>query len=77
LSLLTSEKEKVDRLCELNVINQVETVCHTTIVQDAWARGKSLTVHGWIYGIKDGLLKDLKVSINQEEQIDEVYRLNR
>jgi carbonic anhydrase len=56
------EGERVDRLCELNVIEQVSNVCRTTIVEDAWARGQALTVHGWIYGIHDGLLRDLQVS---------------
>jgi carbonic anhydrase len=49
----------VDRLCELNVIEQVANVCRTSIVEDAWTRGQRLTVHGWIYGIHDGLLRDL------------------
>ncbi|HKU48169.1 MAG TPA: carbonate dehydratase [Burkholderiales bacterium] len=53
---------RLDRLCELNVMQQVENVCRTTIVEDAWARGQPLTVHGWIYGIQDGLLRDLKVT---------------
>jgi carbonic anhydrase len=52
-----------DRLCELNVIEQVANVCQTTIVQDAWARGQSVTVHGWIYGLKDGLLRNLNTSV--------------
>jgi carbonic anhydrase len=52
--------ERCDRLCELNVIEQVANVCRTTIVRDAWARGQELAVHGWIYGLKDGLLRDLK-----------------
>lgn len=51
----------VNRLCELNVVRQVYNVCHTTIVQDAWTRKQELTVHGWIYGIEDGLLRDLNV----------------
>ena len=51
---------RCDRLCELNVIEQVANVCRTTIVRDAWARGQSLTVHGWIYGLKDGLLRNLQ-----------------
>ena len=51
-----------DRLCELNVIEQVANVCRTTIVRDAWERGQQLSVHGWIYGLKDGLLRDLKTS---------------
>ena len=50
----------VDRLCELNVIEQAQHVCQTTIVQDAWRRGQSLTVHGWIYALRDGLLRDLR-----------------
>jgi carbonic anhydrase len=50
---------RCDRLCELNVIEQVSNVCRTTIVRDAWARGQPLAVHGWIYGLKDGLLRDL------------------
>jgi carbonic anhydrase len=53
---------RVDRLCELNVVTQVRHVCQTTIVQDAWRRGQSLTIHGWIYSLQDGLLRDLHVS---------------
>ena len=53
---------RLDRLCELNVMQQVENVCRTTIVEDAWARGQPLTVHGWIYGIQDGQLRNLKVT---------------
>jgi carbonic anhydrase len=52
-----------DRLCELNVIEQVTNVCHTTIARDAWERGQKLTVHGWIYGLQDGLLRDLNVTV--------------
>lgn len=51
------------RLCELNVIQQVANACETTVVQDAWARGQQLSVHGWIYGINDGLLRDLDISV--------------
>jgi carbonic anhydrase len=50
---------RVDRLCELNVINQARHVCETTVVQDAWARGQELDVHAWIYGLRDGRLSDL------------------
>jgi carbonic anhydrase len=53
---------RVNRLCELNVIEQVLHVCETTIVQDAWAREQSLSVHGWIYGLDDGRLHDLEFS---------------
>jgi carbonic anhydrase len=58
---LQSEKEKVDLLCELNVVEQVANICHTAIVQNAWSSGQELSVHGWIYSIEDGILKDLDV----------------
>ncbi|NBQ58444.1 MAG: carbonate dehydratase [Opitutaceae bacterium] len=60
---VSGETGQHDRLCELNVIEQVANVCQTTIVQDAWARGQSVTVHGWIYGLKDGLLRNLNTSV--------------
>ena len=63
LSSVVGEPAQCDRLCELNVIEQVANVCQTTIVQDAWSRGQSLTIHGWIYGLKDGLLRDLNTSV--------------
>ena len=66
---------RVDRLCELNVVTQVEHVCHTTIVQNAWSRGQPLTVHGWIYSIQDGLLKDLDCAVDGAGQIDAAYRV--
>jgi carbonic anhydrase len=62
LSDLPGDAEACDRLCELNVIEQVTNVCQTTIVRDAWERGQELTVHGWIYGLRDGLLRDLDVT---------------
>lgn len=52
-----------DRLCELNVIEQVINVCQTTVVQDAWARGQPLSIHGWIYSLEDGLLRDLDMCV--------------
>lgn len=66
-----------DRLCELNVLTQVHNVCHTTIVQNAWAQGQKLEVHGIIYRLNDGLLHDLAVHITSLEQIEEIYRLGR
>lgn len=63
-----------DRLCELNVVEQVKNVCHTTIVQNAWARGQPLSVHGLIYRLDDGLLRDLAVRINNAEALDAIYR---
>ena len=59
LDALIDEAAQVDRLCELNVLQQAEHVCRTTIVQDAWSRGQQLAVHGWIYALQDGLLRDL------------------
>ena len=63
LEKLSDMKAKADRLCELNVVEQVSNVCRTSIVQDAWARGQELAVHGWIYGLHDGLLRDLEVTV--------------
>ena len=57
------EAQAADRLCELNVIEQVTNVCQATIARDAWARGQPLAVHGWIYGVRDGLLRDLGMTV--------------
>jgi carbonic anhydrase len=70
---LYHEHHQVDRLCELNVIEQVRNVSRTTIVRDAWERGQALTVHGWIYGLKDGLLRDLGVTASDPRQAVETY----
>ena len=61
-----SEDERLNKLCELNVIEQVSNLCQTTIVQSAWQRGQELFVHGWIYGLSDGLIRDLDVSIDSQ-----------
>ena len=74
LSTLTDAAARGDRLCELNVVEQVANVCQTTMVQDAWDRGQDLTVHGWVYGLRDGLLKDLLVSMDGTETVVEVFR---
>lgn len=68
--------ERVDRLCELNVIEQVRNVANTSIVQKAWRNGKELTVHGWIYGLKDGRLTDLQVDINSLDKIHPAFKIN-
>ncbi len=73
---LQSEEEKVDLLCELNVVRQVYNLCHTSIVQDAWARGQKLAVHGWVYGLSDGKVNNLNVTVNELAQVNEVYRLD-
>ncbi|MFN7915474.1 MAG: carbonate dehydratase [Vicinamibacterales bacterium] len=70
----TEFSSRVDRLCELNVIEQVRHVCQTTIVQDAWTRGQALAIHGWIYGLHDGRLRDLRVSTREVAGIDTTYR---
>ena len=68
LDSIASDVERHDRLCELNVREQVINVAQTTIVRDAWARGQSVAVHGWIYGLRDGLLRDLGVWIDGPSQ---------
>ena len=68
LVTLPTETEQHDRLCELNVIEQVIHVSQTTVVRDAWGRGQELAVHGWIYALHDGLLRDLGMCITGEEE---------
>ncbi len=63
-----------DVLCELNVIEQVMNVAQTTVVQDAWGRGQPLTLHGWVYGLKDGLLQDLHLTVAGNGGLDSLYR---
>jgi carbonic anhydrase len=70
---IVTPAEQADRLCELNVIEQVANVAQTTIVRDAWERGQDLTVHGWIYGLKDGRLRDLNVTASNLAQMNERY----
>ena len=67
------EGERHGRLCELNVIEQVANVCRTTAVREGWRRGQNITVHGWIYDISDGLLRDLKTSVDSEDQFLKRY----
>ncbi len=64
------EEARITRLCELNVIEQVRHVCRTTIVQDAWRRGQALAVHGWIYALRDGLLRDLGCSAAAASEVE-------
>ena len=73
LCRLVDDTARSARLCEFNVIEQVANLTSTTIVQDAWARGQELTVHGWIYGLKDGLLRDLKTSASSSDEEAAVY----
>jgi carbonic anhydrase len=69
LDALDSETARQDRLCELNVIEQVVNVAHTTVVRDAWIRGQSLAVHGWIYDLHDGLLRDLSMCVTNAAEL--------
>ena len=69
LDKFATEQERLDQLCELNVQEQVFNVCENTLVRHAWQRGQKLTVHGWIYGVEDGLLRDLAVSVSSTEQM--------
>jgi carbonic anhydrase len=64
LDTIQDTHRRIDRLCELNVIEQVRNIARTTVVQDAWRRRQPLELHGWIYGLKDGLLQDLGVSVD-------------
>jgi len=66
-------QDRFNHLCELNVIEQVVNVCETTIVQDAWLRNQELTVHGWIYGLKNGLARDLGMSIQNMDELKDRY----
>jgi len=68
-----SEERRVDALCELNVVEQALNACQTTVVQDAWARGQELVVHGWFYGLGNGLLQDLKITVASPAQMNETY----
>ena len=70
---LGHDTERSDRLCELNVIEQVRNVSRTTIVRDAWERGQPLSLHGWIYSLRDGLLRDLGVTGQSVEECDDRY----
>ena len=67
------EARRHDRLCDLNVLEQVVNVCHNPVVQDAWSRGQKLTVHGWIYGLKDGLVHDLGITVDCTEDLPARY----
>jgi carbonic anhydrase len=75
LNAIEDLEKRTDRLAELNVEAQVANVCHTSIVQDAWRRGHPLTVHGWIYSVGDGLIRDLGLNVESGDQIPPEYRL--
>ena len=66
-------RDRVDALCELNVVEQALNVCQTTIVQDAWQRGQELVVHGWVYGLHNGLLQDLEMTVSRLDDAGVAY----
>lgn len=72
LNAIDDEEERISRLCELNVLEQTFNVCETTFVQDAWARNQNLTVHGWIYDMRVGVLKKLGIHLGNNAQLDDL-----
>jgi carbonic anhydrase len=72
LAAIPDRTARLDRLCELNVIEQVNNVCQTTVMQDAWARGQEVAVHGWIYRLQDGRLHDLRMCVTTPDERDPV-----
>jgi carbonic anhydrase len=75
LDAIEDKELRLEKLCELNAMTQASHVCHTTIVQNAWQRGQELAVHGWVYSLKDGLLKDLECTVDRADQIADAYRV--
>lgn len=75
LDRIDDEKRRTEKLCELNVIEQVANVCQTSFVQNAWARGQELAVHGWIYALEDGLLRDLHICVRTSDELASIYRI--
>jgi carbonic anhydrase len=74
LAEISEESDRLDKLCELNIIEQVYNVCRTTIVQSAWERGQELIVHGWVYALSDGLVRDLNIHIANQKEMGAVYQ---
>jgi len=75
LDAIGDDKQKFNRFVELNVMEQANDLAKTSIVQRAWSNNQELSIHGWVYGLDSGMLKDLEVDINSANQLDEVYRL--
>lgn len=75
LDAIKDQKQRYDRLVELNVLQQVLNICHTTIIQGAWQRNQKLSVHGWVYDLASGYLKDLECCISSEAQVEKIYRI--
>ena len=75
LDSIIDDQQRLNLFCEVNVKEQVRNVCHTTIVQGAWRRGQELSVHGWVYGLSNGLLKDLDVTVTSAAELDTLFRM--
>ena len=73
LDTCASTESRIDRLCELNVVEQVLNVAQTTVLQEAWGRGQDTTVHGWIFGLDNGLVQDLRISVSAGDALQEIY----
>jgi carbonic anhydrase len=76
IDAIQDEEKKLNMLCEKNIIEQVANVCHTTVVQEAWRAGRELSVHGWIYDISDGILRDLDICVTGLDQLSTTHLLN-
>jgi carbonic anhydrase len=76
LELMDDEEARFNRFVELNVREQVHDLAKTSIVQSAWHKGQTLHLHGWVYGVGSGIIKDLEVNLNNNEALDQVYQLN-
>jgi len=74
LDAISDPEERANELCRLNVAEQVLNVAETTVVQDAWGRGQELCIHGWIYGLKDGIIRNLEISVSGDEELSELRR---
>ena len=72
---MDDEVMRHNALCELNVLEQALNICETTVVQDAWERGQTVVVHGWVYGLHDGLIEDLKMTVSQAADVGAAYGL--
>jgi carbonic anhydrase len=70
---MPDEKARWDRLCELNVVEQAVAVSQTTILRDGWTQGREIAVHGWIYDLRDGRLRDLEVTVTSEAEADQLH----
>jgi len=75
LETIPKGKKRNDTLVELNVLNSVDNVCHTTIIQNAWAIGQKVEVHGWCYSLEDGIIRDLNLHVGSVEKLRDIYKM--